>query len=233
MSTRFLVPRDNGEGGLGSLLKKWGIVYAVTGNFESLVVNGENIGPGLSWRGEWSNIENYYERDIVIHLGSAYVCIQNHAASHEPPDASYWILMVEKGDTGAAGPEGPQGPQGPAGADGADGAQGPQGEQGPQGIQGPAGADGADGAQGPQGIQGPEGAQGPQGVQGDQGPQGAQGIQGIQGPQGPAGADGADGAGVPNGGATGDVLTKASATDQDVAWVDPKAVARLQAIIFG
>lgn len=44
------------------------------------------------------------------------------------------------------------------------------------------------------------------------------GSQGIQGVQGEPGNDGADGLGVPAGGATGEVLKKASAADNDTEW---------------
>ena len=133
--------------------------------------------------------------------------------------------------------------RGPAGQDGADGAQGPQGPQGPQGDTGPAGSDGE---QGIQGIQGETGADGPQGVPGDDGasayeiavvngfigtelqwlaslvgPQGEQGAAGQDGIDGTDGADGANGIGVPVGGATGQVLSKASGADYDTAWVNP------------
>ena len=63
-----------------------------------------------------------------------------------------------------------------------------------------------------------------QGPKGDTGPQGAQGIKGDTGdpgPQGPAGTNGTNGSGVPAGGTTGQVLTKNSATDADVSWVNP------------
>lgn len=46
-------------------------------------------------------------------------------------------------------------------------------------------------------------------------------LAGRPGPAGADGADGADGAGVPVGGTTGQVLAKASATDNDTEWVDP------------
>lgn len=67
-------------------------------------------------------------------------------------------------------------------------------------------------------LQGPSGPTGPQGPTGATGPTGAQGPQGPQGAQGPAGADGADGLGVPPGGATNTILTKASAADNDTVW---------------
>lgn len=63
---------------------------------------------------------------------------------------------------------------------------------------------------------------GPAGADGDTGPAGADGATGPQGPagaDGAPGADGADGVGVPPGGSTGQVLSKASATDYDTEWV--------------
>lgn len=87
--------------------------------------------------------------------------------------------------------DGEQGPVGPVG---------PQGERGPQGIQGPKGDTGATGAQGPKGD---TGATGP------------------AGPTGATGATGPAGVGVPTGGATGQVLSKASGTDYDTEWTTP------------
>ena len=52
---------------------------------------------------------------------------------------------------------------------------------------------------------------------------GPQGPVGPQGPQGNAGAAGADGPGVPAGGTTGQVLTKASNADFDSNWQSPAA----------
>lgn len=67
------------------------------------------------------------------------------------------------------------------------------------------------------------------------GPEGPQGPQGIQGETGPAGADGV---GVPVGGTTGQVLSKASGTNYDTQWTTPstgittgKAIA--MAMVFG
>ena len=103
------------------------------------------------------------------------------------------------------------------------GATGPQGPAGPQGIQGLTGLTGNTGPQGAQGLQGltgdtgPQGPQGIQGLTGNTGPQGIQGLTGDTGPQGPAGQ------GVPVGGATGQVLTKLSATNYDTSWQTPSA----------
>ena len=61
----------------------------------------------------------------------------------------------------------------------------------------------------------------PRGAQGEQGIQGIQGVQGEQGETGATGAQGAPGVGVPTGGTTGQVMTKASDTDYDTEWTTP------------
>lgn len=153
----------------------------------------------------------------------------------------------EDGAQGPIGPAGPAGAVGPAGADGEDGAQGPQGEIGPAGPAGPAGAvgpagpagpagpegpegdvgpagpagaDGADGVPGAVGPEGPAGPAGPEGPAGPAGPEGPEGDVGPAGPEGDVGPAGPTGPGVPNGGATGQVLAKTSGVDQATAWVD-------------
>lgn len=47
------------------------------------------------------------------------------------------------------------------------------------------------------------------------------GVTGPQGPQGAQGAAGATGQGVPTGGATGQILSKSSATNYDTGWINP------------
>lgn len=126
------------------------------------------------------------------------------------------------------------------------GATGDTGIRGPQGIQGEKGEKGA-GEKGDTGaaftydmftpeqlaaLTGPEGPTGKTGETGApftydmfteaqleslRGPQGIQGKQGIQGEIGPAGKDGV---GIPTGGTTGQILTKASAADYDTKWAD-------------
>jgi Pectate lyase superfamily protein len=153
-----------------------------------------------------------------------------------------------QGDPGVQGPTGAQGPAGPQGSTGTgivmqgsvatsgdlpatgnvqgdayivqaddslwiwDGAAWVSGGsiQGPPGAQGPAG---------PQGIQGPPGADST--VPGPTGPAGATGATGPQGVQGNPGATGPAGPGVAAGGATGQILTKNSATDFDTGWAAP------------
>lgn len=73
-------------------------------------------------------------------------------------------------------------------------------------------------------LPGPTGPPGPAGIAGPAGPKGDTGDPGAVGPAGPAGAPGEQGPagpGLPAGGATGQVLAKASATSYDTAWVTP------------
>lgn len=131
------------------------------------------------------------------------------AASHYPRiNNGYWEIWDPTSGAYVSTGVQAQGPQGP---------DGPQGPKGDTGEQGPKGDTGATGATGPQGPKGDTGATGPQGPKGDTGEQGPQGIQGIQGPAG------ADGVGVPAGGTTGQVLSKASGTDYDTEWTTPEA----------
>ena len=135
-----------------------------------------------------------------------------------------------QGIQGETGPQGPIGLTGPAGPQGIQGETGPQGSigltgpAGPQGIQGERGEHGLTGPAGPQGIQGATGPQGPIGLTGPAGPQGIQGATGEQGPiglTGPAGPQGMQGFGVPQGGTTGQILTKVDGTNYNTQWTTP------------
>jgi hypothetical protein len=140
------------------------------------------------------------------------------------------------GPTGPAGPQGPEGPAGPQGIPGPTGPSGATGVAGPKGDKGDTGATGAAGAtgsQGPQGVAGPTGPQGATGAQGPQGTTGAQGPQGNPGATGAAGATGPAGPGVPVGGATGQVLTKTSATDYATSWQTPAAATGYPFLLMG
>jgi len=138
----------------------------------------------------------------------------------------------ERGLDGAVGATGPKGDKGDTGAKGADGAASTV--AGPKGDAGAAGAKGDTGVQGPQGIQGVKGDKGDTGATGATGPAGAdstvagpkgdtgaQGPQGVKGDTGTAGTNGTNGQGVPTGGAAGQVLSKVSATDFNIAWTTP------------
>jgi Major tropism determinant N-terminal domain len=136
------------------------------------------------------------------------------------------------GPTGATGPQGPTsttpGPAGPQGVKGDTGTTGPTGATGPPGVKGDKGDTGAIGPIGPTGPTGSTGLTGAKGDKGDTGaastvpgpagPTGPTGSAGAQGPKGDTGAIGPAGLGVPAGGATGQVLTKKSAADNDTQW---------------
>jgi hypothetical protein len=81
-----------------------------------------------------------------------------------------------------------------------------QGARGRDGVNGRDGADGADGAVGAAGTNGTDGTNGTNGTNGTDGSNGMNGTNGV---------------GVPAGGATGQILAKASGTDYDTVWVDP------------
>lgn len=156
-------------------------------------------------------------------------------------DSEQWIQMGE----GLVGPVGPQGLTGPAGPEGP---QGPQGDPGADStVPGPQGDPGQDGASAYEvavanGFVGTEqdwldSLVGEQGPQGDTGPAGADGLDGIDGADGTDGIvaqatapidtdilwldTSAPGYGIPAGGTTGQVLSKASNTTYDTEWVTP------------
>lgn len=142
------------------------------------------------------------------------------------------ILDGAKGDTGNSGRDGVDGITPTIGDNGnwylgeIDTGKPSRGEQGLKGDKGDKGDTGATGSQGPQGERGPQGIQGEQGPKGDtglQGPKGDTGAKGDKGDPGQDGQDGADGVGVPSGGTTGQVLSKASGTDYDTQWINSPA----------
>ena len=108
--------------------------------------------------------------------------------------------------------------------------KGEKGDQGNTGARGPQGVPGEVGPAGPQGLQGPRGPQGEQGPQGISGEKGEKGdaftyedftpaqLEELVGPQGPEGPQGPAGIGVPQGGITGQVLSKKSNADYDFEW---------------
>lgn len=66
----------------------------------------------FTWTGAWQDGSIYQLGDAAESGGSSYLCVQPHLASaaNGPPNASFWELFVE---VGQSGPEGPQGPPGP------------------------------------------------------------------------------------------------------------------------
>ncbi|MEO3860111.1 collagen-like protein [Acrocarpospora sp. B8E8] len=78
-----------------------------------------------------------------------------------------------------------------------------------------------DSLEGPQGVPGTPGAPGATGATGATGAAGAAGAAGAEGPKGDTGSQGPAGQGVAAGGFSGQVLTKASATNYDTYWATP------------
>ena len=146
------------------------------------------------------------------------------------------------GTPGIDGIKGDQGDPGQAGTPGLDGAKGDKGDKGDPGTAGTPGTNGTNGSAGVAGktilttsgvpavgagvagdfaydptaqiMYGPKTTTWPAGVS-------IKGAKGDKGDKGDPGSGG--GAGLPDGGTLGQILAKASVTDQDVAWVDPPA----------
>jgi len=73
-------------------------------------------GGGVVWKGAYAGGTAYVPNEITEEAGVVYMCILN-STGNTPPNATYWELFADKGDTGATGDTGA------AGADGADGTQ--------------------------------------------------------------------------------------------------------------
>lgn len=108
-------------------------------------------------RGEYDATETYNRLDIVEHEGSSYLVLADGTTGVTPAAGTFYMLVAEKGDTGATGPIGATGPQGI------------QGEKGDTGDIGPAGPKGDTGEQGQKGDMGETGPAGPKGDTGDTG----------------------------------------------------------------
>jgi hypothetical protein len=54
----------------------------------------------------WSSTTAYTERDVASLNGTTYVCILANT-NQTPPNATYWMVLAAKGDTGATGATGP------------------------------------------------------------------------------------------------------------------------------
>jgi hypothetical protein len=60
----------------------------------------------FKWQGAWSSSTAYVVDDVVESGGNAYVCIAA-STNNEPPNATYWELMAQKGtDTSVATTQG-------------------------------------------------------------------------------------------------------------------------------
>lgn len=71
-------------------------------------------GTGITWEGAWNGVDTYQVNDAVFHEGNSYVCTTENT-NEEPPNASFWELFAQKGDTGATGATGSNGAAGAKG----------------------------------------------------------------------------------------------------------------------
>lgn len=58
--------------------------------------------PGMTWRGAWLEGVSYAVDDAVFSGGSSYICTAAHAG-HQPPNATYWDSLAERGATWYSG----------------------------------------------------------------------------------------------------------------------------------
>lgn len=110
-----------------------------------------------AWTANTAYVNNAQYIDIVTQGGNTYSCKASHT-SGASFDSTKWVMIAQKGATGATGLQGPKGDTGAVGA------QGPKGDTGATGIQGPKGDTGAAGPQGPKGDTGAKGATGATGT---------------------------------------------------------------------
>jgi len=57
----------------------------------------------LIWRGPWSSVTSYEVNDAVERNGTSYIATSNNI-NQEPPNASFWDILAERGTDGAPGP---------------------------------------------------------------------------------------------------------------------------------
>ena len=185
--------------------------------------------PGLVWDNAGWVISTLYAVDAALsHSGSSYRCILQHTSggTSEPGTGvswlTYWQLLAEKGATGDQGIQGDKGDTGDTGATGDTGPQGERGLNWDNGLWSSSAnyvvddalfhdgsswrciADHASSGLTEPGV----GASSETYWQ-------YLAKEGLQGPQGVSGE------GIISGGTTGQIIEKQSATDYDVAWVDP------------
>ena len=177
-------------------------------------------GTPIIWKGTWSDATTYAANEGADYNGSSYVSLQNANLNQQPPNATWWQLVANKGDQGDPGIQGDQGIQGDPGInvvwtgawnsvtsyvvnDGVESGGSSYICKSEHSNQQPPNLTYWD-------LFISKGDQGDQGVQGDQGDQGVQGDQGIQG---------VPGEGVVAEGTAGQVLAKIDDTDYNTHWI--------------
>ncbi|RGF22656.1 hypothetical protein DXB47_04180 [Firmicutes bacterium OM04-13BH] len=113
----------------------------VTGNTGATGAKGDtgakgSAGVSMRLKNTWASGTAYVNDtsyiDIVTYNGNTYACIKSHTASSSitPANATYWLKIASKGDTGAKGDKGDKGDTGAKGATGEKGATGAKGDKG-------------------------------------------------------------------------------------------------------
>lgn len=64
------------------------------------VARDEVIDTKIVWKGGWDSGTAYAVNDAVTNDGASYICIQAHT-NQEPPNATYWDVLAERGAAGA------------------------------------------------------------------------------------------------------------------------------------
>lgn len=73
--------------------------HSVTAEDLALDVLADITGPvGMVWRGDWSGSASYAVNDVAFSGGSSYICTAPNG-DHQPPDATYWDSLAERGAT--------------------------------------------------------------------------------------------------------------------------------------
>lgn len=72
----------------------------------------QNIGKvAVAVKGEWSASVAYEKSDIVSANGGSYISVQAVPAGTPLTDATYWLLLAERGEQGEQGEQGTVDPQ--------------------------------------------------------------------------------------------------------------------------
>lgn len=76
--------------------------HSVTADDLALDVLAGITGPpgpvGMVWRGDWSLLTTYVANDVVFSGGCSYICTAANT-NHQPPNATYWDSLADRGAT--------------------------------------------------------------------------------------------------------------------------------------
>lgn len=97
------------EPGVGATWTTYWTLFAQAGQTGATGATGATGTNGTGWvdanKGAWNGVTAYVVGDVVQTNGSSYVSVLA-GTNHEPPNATYWSVLVARGDTGATGAAG-------------------------------------------------------------------------------------------------------------------------------